>query len=145
MPWISITPATIGRGFAAAELSALRTVQTAPEGDPTTATIAAVVEEVRGYVAACSKNSLGPAGTIPARLEASALDVVRWRLLSRLPVQSMASDARRKAYEDAISMLRQVARCEFAVDIPETVSESAGDAKAGVVGSTRPRIPRPPL
>lgn len=85
--------------------------------DPLPEIIATVTDLVRGYVAGCASNPMGPAGTIPARLESAAASIVRYQLLTRLPVNAPAfMEQRRKEYEDAIALLKDVASGKFAVD-----------------------------
>lgn len=120
MSWIVITEAAVRSTLAAAELSALRTVQLAAgQADPLAEIIARTVDEVRGYVAAYSQNRLGADGTIPAELESAALALVRYRLATRLPIKTLLTDARKDEQRDALTLLRDVAGGRFAIVPPD--------------------------
>lgn len=116
--WIELQEEDILTRLAGAELRAYRTAATAEDqDDPLPEVLAAVTDEVRGYVAACPGNRLGPVGRIPSRLKSAALDLARYRLTTRLPVR--ISEERKREYENAIRLLEQVARCVFAVEDPD--------------------------
>jgi phage gp36-like protein len=121
MAWITITESDVQTRLAGAELTALKsaalaTGQTSPLSD----IIAHVVDEMRGYIAACAANTLGQAGTIPAKLLSAALAMIRYRLATRLPVKSLLTEDRVKENEAAIRLLEQVAACKFAIEEPAT-------------------------
>lgn len=128
MSWISVTVADIATRLADPELDAARNALVAA-GDPLPDIVSAVVAEVRGYVGACRTNRLGPAGTIPDELLNAALALIRGRLLSRLPVTSLDTDARRKEVDSAERLLREVAACRFVVSLPAEPAP-AGDIPA---------------
>lgn len=118
MPWVPLTSAHITESLAAAELTALQTMQLAAgQTNPVPEAIERTTLEVRGYVAAYHGTAVGQAGTIPAELLSSAIAIARWRLIGRLPVKSFATDSRRKEYEDAIAQLRDVAAGKFAISV----------------------------
>ena len=126
MAWITLTEANLGERLAGAELAALQTAATGSAGNTVPHVLESVVAEVRGRVAAYSRNKLGPAGTIPEELKASALAITRWRILSRLPgMKSLQDEARRAEYADALSLLSAVADGKFAILQPETPLENA--------------------
>src|ERR1700754_2502333 len=124
MSWITLTQARIETRLTAPEMTAVtsaakQVAQTAPQilADA----IAAVVLEVRGYVAACDRNTLGPAGTIPDELESTALALLRRYLFTRLPaMKSLFDELRQEEAKDALQRLRDVAKCDFAIVPPET-------------------------
>lgn len=142
MPWISLTAADVATRLAGPELDAVRSAALAAD-DPLPEIVAAVVEEVRGYVAACPRNRLGATGTLPKALEAAALALCRGRLLSRLPVPSLDTEARRREVEDAQKLLRDVAAGRFYVDQP--ASDAAPDTAYSPPPRPRitPRLSRP--
>jgi hypothetical protein len=135
MSWITITADEVKTRLAGAELSAFQTAALATgQTDPLPEITAQVVDEVRGYVAACRSNTLGPAGTIPPRLLSATLAIIRFRLANRLPGgTALVDDLRVKEYEGAVSLLGKVAECDFAVEDP------TGDATSGAQTNT-PRI-----
>jgi len=119
MSWITITESNVQTKLAGAELTALKSFALASgQTSPLTEIIEQVVDEIRGYVAACARNTLGVAGTIPAKLLSAALAMIRYRLATRLPIKSLLTDDRVKENEAAIRLLEQVAACKFAIEDP---------------------------
>ena len=141
MSWITLTPNDLTERLTAPEYSAIKTAATGSFGNPVPDVLAGVVAEVRGRVAACARNRLGPEGTIPEELRATALAIARWRVLSRLPgVGSLQDDARRHEYQDALALLGDVAACRFAIVQPaETADGETGGAAAELAVSSRRR------
>ncbi len=116
MPWITLTVDHLLEALTSGELTALRTMQLAPgQADPVTDVIARSASEVQGYVA--TRYAVGQAGTVPEQLLSSAIAIARWRLIGRFPSRIMATESRRKDYEDAIAQLRDVAAGKFALDV----------------------------
>ena len=136
MAWIELTEAHLGERLAAAELAALQTAATGTFGNTVPDVLASVVAEVRGRVAACARNSLGPDGTIPDELKATALAIVRWRVLSRLPgMKALQDEARRTEYNDAVALLAAVAKGEFAIMQPTAPIEADTGATTPSIGT----------
>lgn len=130
MAWITLSETNLGERLAAEELEALQTAAVGDFGNTVPDVLASVVAEVRGRVAAESKNQLGPTGTIPEELKSAALAIARWRILSRLPgMKFLQDEARRAEYSDALSLLAAVADGKFAIVQPENPIE----ANTGVV------------
>jgi len=124
MAWVTLTEDHIRSRLAAAELTSLKSVETVAGQDVLADLIGQVTDEVRGYVEACSVNSLGADGTIPERLLVAAGNLVRYRLLNRLPLNAPALlEERRSEYRDAVQVLRDVAGCRFRVDDADPTSE----------------------
>ena len=121
MAWISLSTEDVKPSLAGAELDALQTAALADgQADPVAAIITEVVNEIRGYIAACKANSLEEGIKIPEKLKSAAIAMIRYRSASRLPVRSFLTEARIEENKRAIRLLEQVARCEFAVEEPET-------------------------
>lgn len=121
--WITLTPAGILSRLTAREVEAMRTAAAQPgQADPLPDILAQVTREVRGHVAACPDNRLGPEGTIPDELTGAAIDRVRFDLATRLPVASLLTDARQEANRNALALLRAAASCHFRI-----VNPPAGD------------------
>jgi phage gp36-like protein len=132
MAWITLTDADLETRFAGAELAALRQkALSSGQGDPVPVVLAEVVDLVRGYVAGHQVNQLGVGATVPAKLKTAALSIVRYELLNRLGMR--VSEDRKQAYLDAIRLLEQVARGQFAVDEPV-------EAEVGDFGAPLPRV-----
>ena len=141
MSWITLTVDDLATRFTAPELDALRE-QFLANGDPTDEVLASTAEEVRGYVAACERNRLGEAGAIPSRLKTAALAVAAYNLALRVPVPVFDTEARRKVYEDAVTLLKSVAACKYSVDAPE-IPESPASSSPPPRPSIRPKCRKP--
>lgn len=128
MAWIQITEADIQTVFSGAEIEAYRSAALAQgQSDPVSATIAQVVDLVRGYIGAAGI-TLGASGTIPQKLLSTSLDVFAWRFSSR--VGRKAGDSRQTLYQDAIKLLENVAKGQFDIEEPVTTTDET---------SSRPR------
>ncbi|MDR1304469.1 MAG: DUF1320 family protein [Verrucomicrobiales bacterium] len=141
MNWITITETAVQTRLTGAELNAFRTAAMAVgQGDPLPEVIAQVTDQVRGYVAACPNNALGATGTIPKRLLASALDIIRYRVATRLPQMAGLIDALREGeYKDALTLLRAVAACNYAIEDPAADGDDTGGGTVEVVNRP-PRV-----
>ncbi|HTG44938.1 MAG TPA: phage protein Gp36 family protein [Verrucomicrobiae bacterium] len=125
MAWAALTATEVKTRLSGPELTALQSSALASgQADPLPDVIAQVTDEIRGYIAAASRNTLGAAGTLPPQVRSAALAIVRWRLGGRLAVGSVGSmmqgESRRKEYEDALGLLKDIAASRFAVEQPET-------------------------
>lgn len=117
MAWITITEDDIKTRLAGAELSAYTSAARASgQGNPLPEIITQVVSEIRGYIAACERNTLSVGEMIPDKLLGAALAMIRYRLVTRLPLS--VSDERKQEYTDAIRLLERVADCKFMVEEP---------------------------
>ena len=112
--WRAITEADIATRLSGAELAAYRNAALdAGEGDPVALLIAAVTDLVRGYVAGCSRNTLGADGQVPKVLIDNALSIIVLRIMSRCYGEVLDLTGQRKSdAEAAILVLRDVAKCE---------------------------------
>lgn len=143
MAWIIITAGDVQRRLAAQELTALTTAAKAASQSAETIlsdAMADVVKRVRSYVAGCTKNMLGPAGTIPDELKAATLTLIRDYLFTRLPgLQSLNDETRREETRQAFRELRDVAACRMAIVPPETpaAQQAAGPSAELVSGRKR--------
>lgn len=127
MSWITFaSDSDFLAACASPEISALRTSATARgQADPLAAIAAALVEEIRGHVAACRRNKMGASGTIPSELKNAAMDIFRYRATLRLPgMKVLQDDARRGAYTDAIRLLERAADCRLNIEQPAAGEES---------------------
>lgn len=146
MAWIEFQSADFLNANSAPELVKLRAAATGDgQADPVDGIAAALVDEIRGHVAV--KNTLGPAGTIPQELLACAVDIFRFRATLRLPgMKLLQDDARRTAYNNAVSLLQRVAEGKFTVSAPEEETEAEmGGAPAPDVGDIREDFAREKL
>jgi hypothetical protein len=127
MPWIEIEEAAALTAVNAPTLEATRTkAKKAGQADPLTETIAKVVALVHGAVAASGRYILGPEGTIPARLEATALDILAVRMLGRLDLE--IPQAKELLYKSAEATLKAVAAGTFDCDVPLVPSAEPSSA-----------------
>lgn len=144
MGWRAITDSDINTRLSASELASIR-AQAARGTDPVADSVALVSERVRGHVAAHSANTLGPAGTVPERLIGAAVSLLVVELYSRTAGLLIdLSETRKKAAESADRLLMAVSRGEFAVERPESGTESDEDAHSSaaqlVTSSARPML-----
>lgn len=116
--WIALDSTHLTQGLSGPEISALRTMQLDQgQTDPVPEVLLRTTYEVRGYIAANHGQTVGEVGKIPEELLSAAIAIARWRLLGRLPVKTFATESRRKEYEDAVALLRDVAAGKFAISV----------------------------
>ena len=124
MSWIAITTEDLLGKLTAPEMAAVKTVALDPsQQDPVPDAIDRVTKEVRGYVAACIKNKVGPIGTIPDELVDAAMAMCVVRVCLRLPTKVVLTEGRLEANRQAIRLLERTAACQFELEQPEEVSE----------------------
>ncbi len=140
MPWILLSSEHIDGALAAAEVTALRTLQVAPgQADPVAEALDRAAAEVQGYVG--TRYLVDQPGTVPDQLLSAAISIARWRLLGRLPAKIFATDNRRKEYEDAIAQLRDVAAGKFALSVAtEPADEQPRPHAGGAYGNQDGRL-----
>lgn len=89
--------------------------------DPITEVIAQALGMIQGYLAAGRQN-MGASGTIPSQLLGPALAIIRWNIGGRLAAGGAANifqtESRRKEYEDAMDLLKDVVARRFIVETP---------------------------
>lgn len=149
--WITLQAADLLSGLTSPEYNAVRTAAIAggQTGDSIVAEILSqVTTEVRGRVAACAKNTLGEAGTIPDECKAAAVDVAIFRICKRIPGKAVLTQERIDANSQALAFLRDVADCGVALVPPTTAApgaEQAGGTAAQVVAGTTKQYTRTKL
>lgn len=134
MAWVSLTEADVRTRLSSAELAAVNSVHAA-SGDTTlvASLITQVTDEIRGYVAAWPENKLEEGAKIPSKLVGAALAIIRYRILSSLPSQTLLTEARKKESDDALRLLERVSEGKFRVEDPVTVS-------AETIAAAKPRF-----
>jgi hypothetical protein len=141
MSWITITLSDLLTKWASPEVEAAQTAATATDQpDPVPDVITQVVREVRGYVAACGKNTLGAGETIPDELLGAALSRIRFECATRLPGGPLMDEDRRTANANALSMLRDAAACRIAIVQPDNVSPEVIATSSAVQVVTKTRL-----
>lgn len=137
MAWTTLTESDVKTRLAGAELTAFTTVALASgQTTPLTPLITQVVDEVRGYCAV--RNTLGEGATIPSKLVTAAVDILRYRLTTRLPIK--VTEERKAEYANAIALLRDVAAGRFAIEEPETVEDEVQQSGGSSVITARTLI-----
>lgn len=140
MSWITLSEADVITKLSGPEIAAMKTAALqALQVNPLPEVIRQVVLEIRGYVAACERNTLGAGQTIPDELLGAAISRIRFELATRLPVTSLLTEDRRSANADALQRLRDVARCDFGIVQPEIPAEEQAGGPAVEVTSTTTR------
>lgn len=140
--WVALQALDLLSGLTSPEYNAVRTaaIGGGQTGDSIVAEILGqVTTEVRGRVAACPKNPLGLAGTIPDECKAAAVDLAIYRICKRIPGKAVLTQERTDANSQAISFLRDVAACSVALVPPVDIApgiEQAGSTAAQVVSGT---------
>jgi hypothetical protein len=125
MAWLTLTSTLAAERMA--EFSALKDAalaETQDADDIIDACCARIAAKVQGYVAANSKNTVGPGGTIPEELEDAALALLVPHIIARIPALNyLMDDTRKTAQRDAIELLKDTARGHFAVSQPTTPAD----------------------
>lgn len=138
MPWQTISAADVKASLSGPEMAAMQGAALAPgQVDPLAQIMAQAVEEVRGYIAAAS-NPLELGAKVPTKLVRATVVLIRYRLLTRLPLNSPALiEQRRREYEDTIRLLERVADGKFSIEDPQT-EDPAQPRPRGRSGSVAP-------
>jgi len=140
MAWRAITETDVLTRISGPELEAFREAALGDtQGDPVAATLEQITDTVRGYVAACDDNTVGPDNTIPETLLGTALDLILIEIQTRAAgILIDPEDIREKKMQRAERMLRDVAACRFAVEQP-----ASGEASDDDYGGTTPLSSNP--
>jgi hypothetical protein len=141
--WITLTEDDVLTALTGSEAEAFTTAALDDgQANPLPEIIAQVINHIRARVAACRHNSLGTGDTIPDELKSAAVDIIAYRLATRLPISGRSSIMERlkEKHDDADSLLRDVARCNYAVEQPATVSDEVQGGGSVKVVTSRPRI-----
>jgi len=139
--WIYVSESDVLTRLSGPEAAAMKTaaLQTG-QANPLPEVITQVVREVRGYVKACARNTLGDGETIPDEILGAAINRIRYDLATRLPVPSLLTEARLEANRAAIALLRDVAACRFTLEQPATASAEISAATSAQVVTKTTRI-----
>jgi hypothetical protein len=122
--WITLTESDIQTGLTGPELTAAKTaVLASGQTGVLDEVLEQVTREVRGHVATCRDNTLGPAGTIPDELKGAAIDECVYRLCKRLPGKILLKQERTDAHKDAIALFARAAECKFTITQPDVASD----------------------
>lgn len=137
MPWIILTEMDLASTLAGPEIEKIKAAALKiGQPDCIEEALREAVDEVRGYIAGCAINTMGPEGMIPQRLKAATLDIAAHRVLTR--VLMVPNEARKLRWEEANRKLRDVAACRMAVEDPSP----AGPAAEQKTGFPAPMVTR---
>lgn len=139
--WKSITESDLLKQISGAELEAMRGVVLGDgQDDPVQPSIDDVTAEVRGYIAANSKNDLdADASKIPDRLIAASVSLIIIQIMTRAGGTMIDPEgARQKRADEARRLLRDVASGSFSIADPVTGTEGSA-AVAPTYTPTRTR------
>lgn len=140
MAWITLSETDVQTRLTGPELTALKTAALAAgQSNPLPEIITKVIQEVRARVAACQLNRLGSGATIPEELSEACLAMIRYRFITRLPVASLLTEARRDEYRDALRLLEDVAACRLRVEQPADVTTQIIAGPATTLASSSAR------
>jgi phage gp36-like protein len=137
--WNTITTQTIMSRFSDAEKSALSALQSAP--DQITQVLSDVTDSVRGKIKA-GGGQLGPDGTIPNSLKLEVVSLALWLWITGFSKnEKLQTDGRRKNYEDALAVLKDVSTGKQKVELPDPgeTDTTAAPSNAIQVASREPR------
>lgn len=139
MAWRAITVADLTTRLSGSELEGFRAAALASgQSDPVQPVIDQITDLVRGYIAGCEDNTLGLEGTIPTKLLGPALDLIVPEISKRAAGMILDSKGlRADAAERAMSILRDVSRCDLRIEAPEEeTEEEIGALLPNIVGRT---------
>lgn len=132
MSWIALTADHVKARLAEDELLAIEGTG-GGNGDRLSAIIAQVTALVRSKVAACHKNDLGTAGTIPEECLHAAATLAKHDVRASVPSTGGEDegDLRKEEYRGAMDFLRDVAACQIGIENP---SGDIGGRDSGCYG-----------
>ena len=139
MAWIAITESDVRTSLLSSELAAIQSPHAA-SGDTQLVSkkIQEVVDEVRGYIAAWPDNQLEEGAKIPSKLLGAALALIRYRIISSIPSQTLLTESRRTEKEDAMKLLERVSDGKFRIEDPViTEDETVRRAGPKITAKTR--------
>jgi hypothetical protein len=125
MAWITPSETHLRTRLSGPEIQAFKTAALASgQSNPIPDLLEEVVNRIRGDVAACEQNVLGPDGTIPDKLLGACLSIAVIEVMARAAGTVLDPEqARREAARNAERLLERVAACKFAIDVPDVQSD----------------------
>lgn len=137
--WRTLTENDILQAVTAAERDAIQTAATSPgQPLPVASVILTAVHDARGRIAAYKANTLAEGDTVPETLVHHVVAIVRWRLLSRLPTDRLATEGRKMEYQEALKALESVATGRYSIEQPETADdEKRATLRPSIAGRER--------
>ncbi|MFM2241537.1 MAG: hypothetical protein RLZ97_392 [Verrucomicrobiota bacterium] len=140
MSWRVITEADVLNVLSAPESAAIQAAAAGDDQDVLAEITAQVVQECRGHIADCERNTLAPGNTLPERVIYHAVALIRFRMLTRLDME--VSEDRRREQKDAVEFFRRVAECKVTLEpgdgtATDDGTDSMASPKPGI--TARPR------
>lgn len=124
MAWLTLSPEHVESRFSADEMVTFEDVG-GGSGDRLTGILQQVTSLVRAKVAACHKNTLGEAGTIPEECLHAACSIARHNLMASLSSDEN-TETRKDEYSEANRFLTDVANCKIGVTTEGSSTEVSG-------------------
>jgi len=122
MAWVTLAASDVQAAISVNEYTVYRRdALQAGQADPITQLLTDVTNLVRGFAGRCV--ALGPVGTIPEKLKNAAVDIVIYRLETRMKREPIA--ARKEAYTAAMKLLELVGDRKFDLEEPTIPSENS--------------------
>lgn len=119
--WRTLTENDILQSVTGAERDAIQSAATSPgQPLPVASVILTAVHDARGRIAAYRGNTLAEGDTVPETLVHHVVAIIRWRLLTRLPTDRLATEPRKLEYQEALKALESVAAGRYAIESPST-------------------------
>ena len=141
--WRELTEDDVLQTLTAPERDAIQTAATDPlQPLPVGAVLSTVVADARGRIAAHPANRLGDGATVPETLVHHLVAIARWRLLSRLPTDRLATDSRKLEYQEALRALNAVASGKYALETPETPDDEPRATLRPSISGRTPKFSR---
>ena len=132
MPWSTITVEKIE--VSSQERAALVAVNSSDLGD----ILDRVVAGARGKILA-GGNQVGPAGTVPDQIIEEVMAIVRWKWLTSFPqLVKLQTKEREKQHDDAVALLKDIARREEKVELPDPGTALPTQSPHDAVSVVRP-------
>lgn len=121
MAWRTLTESDLLTRLSGAELAGFRAAALGEsQEDPVEYILEQVTDLVRGYIAGNRNNTLGTAGTLPAKLIGPAVDLALMEVMKRAAgIVIDPAGARAEAAKAAERLLVRVADGKFAIEEPE--------------------------
>lgn len=135
MAWRSVTESDLLQKLSSDELESLRSAGLAQgQADPVATQISWLVNFVRGYIRANTRNQLGAAGTLPESVILPAIDYLVVEIPSRVAGLLIDLNDTRKTSKDlAVQLFRDIAAGRFAVEDPDDTTETGSGPNGTVV------------
>ena len=134
MAWVTLVAADVQAAISVNEYTVYRrdSLQ-AGQADPITQLLTDVTNLVRGFAGRCV--ALGPIGTIPEKLKNAAVDIVIYRLETRMNRDPKA--ARKSAHDNAMELLKLVGDRKFDLEEPLVPTENSVAPQSLILPRTR--------